>query len=255
MNKDVLEGKWKQLRGKVKTTWGKLTDDDLDKIAGRADMLAGVLQEKYGYAKDRAEAEIKRLFDDVDVSTTSGKSGSRTVPALLAGMLLAGMSLAGCARSEPTLTAKVKSKLMADSTVKAYQINVDSREDVVTLTGSVDTQVEKEQAIRLARDTKGVRDVVDMISVRTSAGNGDAPEPNRTVGEVVDDAGITMAVKGKLLDDPDVKGLKIDVDTREGVVYLTGSVKTSAEKAKAIQLARDTKNVRNVVSNLTIEQS
>ena len=59
-----------------------------------------------------------------------------------------------------------------------------------------------------------------MISVREAAGNGNAPEPSRSLGEVVDDAGITMAVKGRLLDDPTVKGLRIDVDTREGVVYL-----------------------------------
>jgi len=64
-----------------------------------------------------------------------------------------------------------------------------------------------------------------------------------------------MAVKGRLLEDPDVKGLQIDVDTREGVVYLTGSVRSAAEKDKATSLARDTKNVKNVVANLKVEKS
>ncbi len=184
------------------------------------------------------------------------RGSGKVASALLVGLLLAGMSAGiGCSSTDPGLTSKVKSKLAADSTVKAYKIDVDSREGVVTLTGSVDSQAEKDQAMVLARQTKGVRDVVDMIAVRTSAGNADAPEPSRTIGEVVDDAGITMAVKGRLLDDPQVKGLQIDVDTREGVVYLTGSVRSVAEKDRAVELARSTENVRNVVTNLTVEKS
>ena len=58
MNWDRIEGNWKQLTGKVKVQWGKLTDDDLDVIAGRRDQLAGKLQERYGIAKDEAEKQI-----------------------------------------------------------------------------------------------------------------------------------------------------------------------------------------------------
>jgi uncharacterized protein YjbJ (UPF0337 family) len=62
MNKDILEGKWKQMRGNAKTWWGKLTDDDLDRASGKYDVLAGLLQEKYGYTRQRADEEIdKRL--------------------------------------------------------------------------------------------------------------------------------------------------------------------------------------------------
>jgi uncharacterized protein YjbJ (UPF0337 family) len=62
MNKDIVEGKWKQMRGHAKTWWGKLTDDDLDRAAGKYDVLAGLLQEKYGYTRQRADEEIdKRL--------------------------------------------------------------------------------------------------------------------------------------------------------------------------------------------------
>ena len=60
MNKDILEGKWKQVRGQAKEWWGKLTDDDLDKVAGKYERLAGVLQEKYRYTKQQAEEEINR---------------------------------------------------------------------------------------------------------------------------------------------------------------------------------------------------
>ena len=60
MNADILKGKWKQMRGEVKKWWGDLTDDDLDKIAGERDKLVGRIQERYGYAKDQAEAEVDR---------------------------------------------------------------------------------------------------------------------------------------------------------------------------------------------------
>jgi len=58
MNVDVIQGKWRQIRGKVRERWGKITDDDLDRIEGRADQLVGLLQEKYGYARERAQKEV-----------------------------------------------------------------------------------------------------------------------------------------------------------------------------------------------------
>ena len=64
MNKDIFEGKWKQLRGQIKVTWGKLTDDDLDQIAGNYDKFIGLLQEKYGYTRERAEEEVNRQATD-----------------------------------------------------------------------------------------------------------------------------------------------------------------------------------------------
>ncbi len=63
MNRDVLAGKWKQVKGSVKEQWGKLTDDDLDVAAGRYDQLAGKLQERYGWAKDRAERELDQFLE------------------------------------------------------------------------------------------------------------------------------------------------------------------------------------------------
>lgn len=74
----------------------------------------------------------------------------------------------------------------------------------------------------------------------------------KTVGETVDDATITTRVKTALLNDPDVGGLKIDVDTFKGVVTLSGSVKTAAEQQKAIQLARRTPGVTDVKNALQV---
>jgi len=60
MNATTLKGQWHQLKGEVKNRWSKLTDDDLGRIEGSSEKLAGVLQERYGYAKERAEDEITR---------------------------------------------------------------------------------------------------------------------------------------------------------------------------------------------------
>ena len=59
MNEDRIKGNWKQFTGKMKEQWGKLTDDDFDVVAGRRDQLAGKIQERYGIAKDEAEAQVK----------------------------------------------------------------------------------------------------------------------------------------------------------------------------------------------------
>jgi uncharacterized protein YjbJ (UPF0337 family) len=58
INQDILEGKWKQAKGKVKQQWGKLTDNQLDQISGRTEELVGLLQESYGYSTERAQKEV-----------------------------------------------------------------------------------------------------------------------------------------------------------------------------------------------------
>jgi uncharacterized protein YjbJ (UPF0337 family) len=66
MNWDTIKGNWKQITGKVKQKWGKLTDDDLTTVAGKRDELAGILQKKYGYAKDQAEKELDDFSRSLD---------------------------------------------------------------------------------------------------------------------------------------------------------------------------------------------
>ena len=75
MNQDIFEGKWKEMRGQVKEWWGKLTDDDLDRAAGKLDVLSGLLQEKYGYTRERAADEI-----DKRVTEYEARIKSTTVP-------------------------------------------------------------------------------------------------------------------------------------------------------------------------------
>lgn len=58
MNEQILKGKWHQLKGDVKSRWGKLTDDDLDQAEGDAEKLIGRVQERYGYAREAAQREV-----------------------------------------------------------------------------------------------------------------------------------------------------------------------------------------------------
>ena len=63
MNWDRIEGNWKEFKGKVKQQWGDLTDDDMTVIEGNRDQLEGRLQERYGYAKDKARQEVNTWLD------------------------------------------------------------------------------------------------------------------------------------------------------------------------------------------------
>ena len=67
MNQDILAGQWKQLRGEIKSRWGKLTDDDLDRIEGDAEKLAGLLQERYGIARDEAQRRVDEFVQSYEV--------------------------------------------------------------------------------------------------------------------------------------------------------------------------------------------
>ena len=61
MNHDRIEGRWKQLKGKVREQWGRLTDDDLDVIAGRRDQLLGRIQQRHGLARDEADLQVREF--------------------------------------------------------------------------------------------------------------------------------------------------------------------------------------------------
>jgi uncharacterized protein YjbJ (UPF0337 family) len=76
MNQDFFAGKWQQMRGTLRSWWGKLTDDDWERIGGQKDRLIGMLQEKYGYAKDMAMREVERRFQEYGIpnGSTEGMS-------------------------------------------------------------------------------------------------------------------------------------------------------------------------------------
>ena len=170
------------------------------------------------------------------------------------GILAAVAFSIACAQTDAGITGKVKSKLAADDTVKAYQIDVDTKDHVVTLTGNVDSTAARDRALMIARNNDGVTSVVDRLVVAggSVAGADAARDAAAATGAAVTDAALTTAVKTKLLADTRVGGLKIDVDTKDGVVTLTGKVKNATEKNTALQIARGTDGVKSVTDNLTI---
>lgn len=199
----------------------------------------------------------------------------------------AGPALAqGDAVADAATTAAVKTKLLGDTKVAGLNIDVDTKDNVVTLTGKVKTAAERTEAVRLARTTTGVKSVVNKLTVDPSYDKsdkakaetksaakktGDAMEKGadktvdatkkagkatgnaaKDLGANITDATITSAVKTKFLGDSKVPGMDINVDTNDHVVTLTGTVKTAAAKAEAIRLAKTTKGVHRVVDKITV---
>jgi osmotically-inducible protein OsmY len=198
----------------------------------------------------------------------------------------------GCAQTDAGVTTKVKAKFAADEVVKAYQIDVDTRDHVVTLSGEVESGAAKQRALSLARQSEGVRDVIDHIHV----GQGTAALPGehnaaptsgqldrdrllpsdrpaeagheigdatrdvaektkaaaRDAGEALTDGTITAAVKSRLVANAAADALKINVDTTDHVVTLAGTVPSAADKAAALRAARETKGVREVKDRLVV---
>lgn len=180
----------------------------------------------------------------------------KRIGSVLGAAVIAVMAV-GCSASDPGITTAVKSKLAADDTVKAYRIDVDTKDSVVTLAGAVDTAATRARAVELARATDGVRDVVDNLTVTpgatpTTGIDDQARDTADRAGDESADATLTTKVKTKFLADNDISGLKIDVDSNNGVVTLTGTVPTAAEKALALKVAKDTDGVKSVVDRLKV---
>lgn len=165
-----------------------------------------------------------------------------------AAVAIALMSVA-CAQTDAGITTAVKAKLAADNDVKAYQIDVDTNNKVVTLTGTVDTAVAKSRAVELARNTDGVASVMDRLMISVASIPATEPDAQRVA---FTDPIITATLKSRLLADPVVSGLKIDVDTHDGTVTLTGQVRSHAEREQVLRMARETEGVKSVEDKLSI---
>lgn len=95
-------------------------------------------------------------------------------------------TVVACGETDAGITTSVKSKLAADDTVKAYQVDVDTSNGVVTLSGDVETATQKEHAVEVARNTEGVRDVIDRLRVNPTAATTGIADPDPDVDADVD---------------------------------------------------------------------
>jgi len=170
------------------------------------------------------------------------------VTGLLCGVAL--IALAGCTSSmvskntqhtDEGITSVVEESLEANDNVKARQMDVQTREGIVYLTGVVDTEAARREAGRVAWRTEGVRGVDNNLTVG-----------ERTVGNWVDDVMISSKVKSKLIANSSIKAADIDVSSSQGVVTLIGRVSSQAIKTEAERIARDTKGVTDVSNELRV---
>ena len=166
----------------------------------------------------------------------------------LAGVALIGLS--GCAstmvpqqtrHADSGITHVVKESLESNDRVKARQVDVETREGVVYLTGAVDTEDARREAGRVAWHTEGVEGVVNDLTV------GD-----RTVGSWIDDVMISSKVKSKLIANSEIRAGDIDVGSSQGVVTLIGRVSSETIKSTAERVARGTRGVKDVNNELLV---
>jgi hyperosmotically inducible protein len=163
---------------------------------------------------------------------------------------VAALALAGCASSmvpenarqtDSGITSVVQASLESNEKVKARQVDVETRERVVYLTGVVDTEESRREAGRVAWRTEGVGGVMNDLTVG-----------ERTVGSWVDDVMISSKVRAKLIANSEIRAADIDVGSSQGVVTLIGRVGTQTIKSDAERIARGTKGVNSVNNELLV---
>lgn len=177
---------------------------------------------------------------------------SRACASLLALSLVAALgacskqgeqSTTGQYLDDATVTAKVKADLVKDDTVKATEIQVETTQGVVQLSGFVGSEEARQRAEAVAKSIEGVKSVRNDLAVQST---------QQSAGQYVDDTTITTKVKAALLADDEVKGLAIDVETSGGTVQLTGSAKSDSERQKAEQLAKAVEGVTSVQNSIAV---
>jgi osmotically-inducible protein OsmY len=145
---------------------------------------------------------------------------------------------------DATITTKIEAKLTADPNVSAFNVDADTNNGVVRLSGTVKHAEAKAEAEKLARQTDGVKRVINDIKVEAEG---------RDAGDRMSDTEITTKIKAKITGDGDLNPFNINVDTKDGVVTLRGSVKTAQAKDEAGRIARETSGVKSVDNMLEVE--
>jgi osmotically-inducible protein OsmY len=149
--------------------------------------------------------------------------------------------------SDEWIALKVRGELLVKANVSATSTNVDVKDGVVTLTGTVQNRAQKDLTEVYAKDIDNVKAVRNDLVI-------EAPAPgSTTVGDDMDDASITSQIKYALLSHRSTSALSTKVITENGVVSITGVADTDAEKSLVSKLAEDTRGVKSVVNDMTVK--
>ena len=154
-----------------------------------------------------------------------------------------GSRTAGVVIDDAAITASIKTKLTLDKDTKARQITVETQKGIVQLNGFVDSSAARSEAGKIAAGTDGVKQVRNNLEVRSA---------DRPVGEVVDDAMITGKVEAALIADKRTSALRVDIETHDGEVQLSGFAKNQAENNAAVEVARAVTGVRKVTNSIDV---
>jgi hyperosmotically inducible protein len=168
---------------------------------------------------------------------------------------------AGDSLADGWLTTRIQAQYFADDQVKGRYIDVSTRDKVVTLKGFVDSPAARERALQIARNTDGVQKVDDQLLIGQSPKAVESTQPVATSGTNqsqpgtprIDDAQVTTNIQASFFLDPTVKARHIQVDTRDGVVTLSGEVASESERAQALVIARNSEGVQRVEDDLTVD--
>ena len=152
---------------------------------------------------------------------------------------------AGEYTDDKLLVGKVKSALISDDTADAGEINVESYKGVIQLNGFVDNAKEKAQAEAVAKAVAGVKGVENNLMIK---------DASQTAGGAIDDSTITAKVKSALIEDDATKGGDIKVETRGGVVQLSGFVSSQSQKDAAAKVAQSVSGVKSVNNGLGVKK-
>lgn len=154
---------------------------------------------------------------------------------------------------DATITAMVKSRLLWNRNIAGLHIDVATNRGVVVLSGRIESAIKRDLAVQIAKNTSGVKKVVDKLQVTAS---NKKPDNERGTDEIINnevsDAWITGKVKAVLIASKDAEGTDIDVTTRNKVVTLSGTVKNREQEEKVKALVADVIGVAEVKSNLTV---
>ena len=161
--------------------------------------------------------------------------------------------------SDAWINGKLETVYALNRHLNPFKIDTNVNNGMVTLTGTVESDIDRDLAEELAKGIEGVKSVENELRVDTTAAreseqkDSSGDSQRRKFGQWVDDTTTTAAVKSKLMANSNIKGTSINVDTRYDVVTLRGEVDSSEEKSLAEQLARNTGDVADVRNELKVK--
>lgn len=230
---------------------------DVDTVDGRV-TLTGVLDTEEAKAQALAIARTTDGVTSVDDRLFLATE-SRDAPATTE------------ENADEAITTRVRAAFFTDPRIKPWNVDVQTSDGTVLLSGVVDDEAARQRAVEVASRVEGVIEVVDRLSTSSGAtASGTMPpvtsEPGTTppgerdgsegalatIDDFVTDAGITMRLQAKYFTDGDLDGSDIDVTTENGVVTLSGRVTSEGQRQEAVSMAQNTSGVRDVRDNLAV---